>query len=85
MVKKKEKKPTVKEALKAVWKENNKIFRLRWKAAWETYKTVIGPFIKGTVTYIWTLVYGSLFWVGNLLYQSGKVLLLALEELIKKA
>lgn len=85
MPKKKATKPSIKEQLKAVWDENNAIFCGRWKEAWDAYKTVIGPFIKGTATYLWTLVYGSLYWVGNLVYQSGKVLLIALEEIIQKA
>lgn len=85
MAKKKVVKPTVKEQLLKIWFENNALYCSRWKEAWLTYKTIIGPFVKGTATYIWTLVYGSLYWVGNLLYQSGKVVLAALEEIIKKA
>jgi hypothetical protein len=81
---KKKKDPTVKEQLKQVLSDNNAIFRGRWKAAWEIYKTVIGPFIKGTATYIWALIYGCLYWVGSVAYNCGKVLLVALLNWIKR-
>lgn len=82
---KKKAKPSVKEMLLEVLHENNVIFRGRWKAAWEIYKTVIGPFIKGTATYLWALVYGTLYYVGSLLYNWGKVILEYLLALVKKA
>lgn len=76
--------PTLKEQLLEVLHENNLIFRGRWKAAWEIYKTVIGPFIKGTATYLWALVYGTLYYVGSLLYHWGKVILEAILAFVKR-
>lgn len=82
---KKKTKPSLKDLLLEVIHQNNEIFRGRWKEAWEVYKTVIGPFIKGTATYLWALIYGSLYYVGANLYQCGRVLLEALINLIKRA
>lgn len=76
---------TLKEQLKEVIHEENLAYREKWKTAWNTYKTVIGPFIKGTATYLWTLVYGSLSYVGKIIYRCGKILLEALLNLVKKA
>ena len=75
---------TLKELIKEIFHNANVEYCEKWKAAWETYKTVIGPFIMGTATYVWTLVYGSLYYVGKVIYQCGKVLRDALLKLIKK-
>ena len=77
--------PTIKEQLAEVFHEANVIYCERWKEAWDKYKTVIGPFIKGTATYLWVLVDGSLDYVGKVIYGCGKVLYNALLKLIEKA
>ena len=84
MAKKKTAKKTVKEQLKEVWREDNIMFVDRWELAWDKYKTVIGPFIKGTATYIWNIIYGSLYYLGYGLYYSGKVIVNYLLELVEK-
>ena len=84
MAKKKTAKETVKEQLKEVWHEDNLIFVDRWELAWDKYKTVIGPFIKGTATYIWNIIYGSLYYLGYGLYNSGKVIVNYLLKLVEK-
>ena len=84
MTKKKVKEPTVKEQLKEVWHQDNVIFCDMWKSAWDKYKTIIGPFIKGTATYIWNLIYGSLYYLGYGLYNSGKVIVNYLLKLVEK-
>jgi len=83
MTKKKVK--SLKEQLKEVFHNANIEYCEKWKAAWYTYKTVIGPFIMGTATYIWTLVYGSLYYLGKVIYLCGKILRDALIKVIKKA
>lgn len=86
MAKKKEvKEQTLKEKLLEIIRNNNAIFRSRWKEAWATYKTVIGPFFKGTATYLWALIYGSAYYVGNIFYNCIKVLLKYLFSLIKRS
>lgn len=82
MAKKKTK--TVKEQLLEVIHECNAEYKDRWKAAWELYKTIIGPFIKGTATYIWNLIYGSLVYLGKVIYRCGKILYAALVKMINK-
>lgn len=83
MAKKKE--PTIKEQLLEVVHTANAEYLAKWKAAWKTFKTVIGPFVKGIATYAWTLVYGSLYYLGYVIYNCGKVLLNALLKVISKA
>ena len=85
MAKKKAEEKTLKELLLEVIHACNDEYKSRWKASWDAYKTVIGPFIKGTFSYLWTLVYGSLKYVGEVIYGCGKVLYEALIKLIEKA
>lgn len=82
MAKKKVK--TLKEQLLEVIHECNEVYKNRWKEAWEIYKTVIGPFIKGTATYLWTLIYGSLDYLAKVIYRCGKILYFALVKRINK-
>lgn len=84
MVKKEEKK-TVWEQIKEVWADQVTEFLSGWKPLWEEYKTVIGPFVKGTFAYIWKIVSGIVSGVSKGLYGSGKVVLDWLLSLIKKA
>lgn len=81
----KKKVASLKEQLLAVIHEANAEYVARWVDAWNKYKTIIGPFVKGTATYVWTLVYGSLYYVGTVLYKCGKVLVEALLKLIEQA
>lgn len=83
MAKKKEQ--SLREQLLEVVHTANAEYCAKWKVAWDTFKTVIGPFIKGIATYAWTLVYGSLYYLGYVAYNCGKVLLNALLKLIEKA
>lgn len=76
---------TLKEKLYDVIHNENVAYKDRWKNAWLTYKTIIGPFVKGTATYLWTLIYGSLYYIGKVSYGCGKVLVDALLKLIEKA
>ena len=84
MAKKKAEK-TIKEKLLEVLHACNEVFVSHWEEAWVKYKTIIGPFVKGTLTYLWTLVYGSVEYVGSLIYGFGKVLYEAFEEWLKRA
>lgn len=81
----KKKEPSIKEQLLAVIHAENAVYVEKWEAAWVEYKTIIGPFVKGTATYLWNLTYGSLAYVGKVLYGCGKVLVEALLKLIEKA
>lgn len=83
MVKKKVE--SLKQKLLSVIHKENAEYVERWENAWSTYKTVIGPFIKGTATYLWTLIYGSLNYVAKVLYGCGKVLVETLLKIIEKA
>ena len=85
MAKVKKKVQSLKEKLLAVIHEANAEYVEKWESAWAKYKTIIGPFVMGTATYLWTLIYGSLYYVGKVIYGCGKVLLDALLKLIEKA
>lgn len=75
---------TIKEELAEVIHAANEEYLKKWKEAWVKYKTIIGPFVMGTATYIWTLVYGSLYYVGKVIYGCGKVLCTAIMKIIEK-
>lgn len=60
--------------MKAIWTKLWLEYKQAWKEAWEKYKTIIGPFIKGTANYIWLLIAGLLELVTVGLYESGKLL-----------
>ena len=60
--------------MKAIWAKLWLEYKQAWKEAWEKYKTVIGPFVKGTASYIWLLIAGLLELVTVGLYESGKLL-----------
>lgn len=82
---KKEVKKTLWEQIKEVWVEQAKEFLSGWKPLWDEYKTVIGPFVKGTFSYIWKIVSGLMSGISKGLYGSGKVILDWILSLIKKA
>lgn len=82
---KKEAKKTLWEQIKEVWAEQVKQFLSGWKPLWKEYKTVIGPFIKGTFAYIWKIVSGLISGISKGLYGSGKVVLEWILSLIEKA
>lgn len=75
---------SIKEMFAEVFHKANEEYLAKWKNAWLTYKTVIGPFVMGTATYVWTLVYGSLYYVGQVIYGCGKVIRDAILMLIAK-
>lgn len=76
------KKVEVKQGIWAtLWAE----YKAEWKALWNEYKSLIIPFVEGTAKYVWQLVYGLLKLVIKGLYESGKVLLEKLIDLIIKA
>lgn len=82
---KKEAKKTIWEEIKQVWVEQVKQFLSGWKPLWEEYKTVIGPFIKGTFAYVWKIVSGLISGVSVGLYNTGKVILEHIMEWLKRA
>lgn len=70
---KKEVKKTLWEQIKEVWATQVAEFLSGWKPLWEEYKTIIGPFVKGTFAYLWKIVSGIISGVSKGLYGSGKV------------
>lgn len=60
--------------MKEIWSKLWLEYKVAWKEAWEKYKTIVGPFIKGTANYIWLLVAGLLELVSVGLYESGKLI-----------
>lgn len=60
--------------MKQIWTKLWLEYKKAWKAAWKKYKTLVGPFIKGTASYIWLLIAGLLELVTKGLYQSGQYL-----------
>lgn len=70
--------------MKEIWKELWEEYKTAWSLAWIQYKTVIGPFIKGTASYLWLLIAGLLELVSKGLYASGKLLVKKIIEWIEK-
>lgn len=62
----------IEETPKDFWAELWAEYKKEWKKAWEDYKTLIGPFIKGTAQYLWLLVKSLLAIVTEGLYLTGK-------------
>ena len=81
---KKKTKPSLKKQFKEVFHAAGESFKAKWKKAWDTYKTVIGPFVKGTFVYIYTLLYSVSMYVGEILYKCGKILYTALMAWVKR-
>ena len=73
-----------KEKAQGIWATLWEEYKKEWKAAWEKYKTIIGPFIKGTASYIWLLVAGLIEVLTKGLYESGCYLVKKLLEWIEK-
>lgn len=70
--------------MKEIWKGLWEDYKAAWTLAWIQYKTLIGPFIKGTASYLWLLIAGLLELVTAGLYQSGKLLVKKIIEWIEK-
>lgn len=70
---------------KGIWAVLWAEYKAEWKKLWNEYKSLIIPFITGTAKYIWQLVYGLLALVIKGLYETGKVLVEKLIDLIIKA
>lgn len=68
-----------------VWKSLWEQYKKEWKELWDKYKTVIIPFIEGTFAYAWQLVYGLIELVAKGIYESGKLLLKKIIDIILKA
>ena len=68
-----------------IWNNLWEEYKMEWKALWDKYKTVIIPFISGTFAYAWQLVYGLIELLAKGIYQSGKLLLEKIIEIITKA
>lgn len=81
----KTKQKTVWQQIKDVWAEQVDEFLAGWKPLWDEYKTIIGPFIKGTFAYAWKIVSGIITILYNGIYGTGKVILNWLLEIIRKA
>jgi hypothetical protein len=56
----------------SIWNTLWEEYKIEWKKAWAQYKTLIGPFIKGTASYLWLLISGLLDVVSAGLYETGK-------------
>ena len=56
----------------SIWNTLWEEYKIEWKKAWSQYKTLIGPFIKGTASYLWLLISGLLDVVSTGLYETGK-------------
>lgn len=69
----------------SIWGSLWEQYKAEWKALWNEYKSIIIPFIVGTIKYAWQLVYGLLKLVGTGIYETGKALLNKFIEIIKKA
>lgn len=78
---KKVEQPTIKAVWAKLWRE----YKTEWKNLWEKYKTIILPFVQGTFSYMWQLVYGLLEFVAKGLYGTGKIILDRLIKIIEKA
>ena len=76
---------TVWQQIKDIWAEQVDIFLDGWKPLWDEYKTIIGPFVKGTFAYLWKIVSGIITILYNGIYGTGKVILNWLLEIIRKA
>lgn len=70
--------------MKSIWTKLWLEYKKEWKAAWKKYKTVIGPFIKGTASYLWLLIAGLLELVTKGLYQSGEYIVTKILEWINR-
>lgn len=81
----KTKESTVWQQIKDVWAEQVAVFLDGWKPLWDEYKTIIGPFVKGTFAYLWKIVSGIITILYNGIYGTGKVILNWLLEIIRKA
>lgn len=71
--------------IKQVWTEQINTFLSGWKPLWNEYKTIIGPFVKGTFAYIWKIISGILSGITVGLYETGKIILNWLLGIIEKA
>lgn len=71
--------------MKEIWTTAWAKYKEEWKALWNEYKTLIGPFIIGTAKYIWQLFYGLLKLVGTGVYESGKYIVNVFLDLLEKA
>jgi len=56
----------------SIWNTLWEEYKIEWKKAWSQYKTLIGPFVKGTAQYIWLLIEEFLAVVRTGLEESGK-------------
>ena len=73
------------EKIKTIWSESFTKYKAEWKACWETYKTVIIPFVEGCFAYVWQLVVGGLEFVSRGVYGTGKLILEYVIDKIKRA
>lgn len=76
---------TIWEQMKEAWANAWADYKAEWKALWLEYKTLIGPFIKGTASYIWQLIAGIIKVLTVGLYNCGKILVEHILKIIKKA
>lgn len=70
--------------MKDIWTALWLDYKAAWRTAWLHYKTIVGPFIKGTASYLWLLIAGLLELVTKGLYQSGQLLLKKIIEWFDK-
>lgn len=82
---KKEEKKTIWEQMKDAWKSVWADYCTEWTKLWNEFKTIIGPFIKGTAAYIWQLIAGLIAVVSKGLYACGKIVVDYILEIIKRA
>lgn len=68
-----------------IWSSLWEQYKMEWKKLWNEYKSLIIPFIEGTVKYLWQLVYGLIALVAKGIYETGVYYLKKLIDIIKKA
>lgn len=85
MAKKKVQEMSTKQKISKVWSDNWKLYCEMWKASWEQYKTLIGPFIKGSFEYLWNLVYGTLSCLGKSIKDTLSIICEWVIALVQKA
>lgn len=70
--------------MKEIWRELWNEYTAEWSRLWKQYKTIVGPFVKGTANYLWHLIEGFLILLTKGIYRSGKYLVEAFMQWFKK-
>lgn len=73
------------QQIKDVWSIKWAEYCEQWKVLWNDYKSIIIPFIKGTALYIYQIINGLFTVVLSGIYESGKIIVKKIIDLIVKA